>query len=275
MCIKLIYPVVFFVMLCIGASVAHADLIAYWPFDEGSGDVAADIVGGFDAQITDATWTTASQMGNAAIDVAGSTIDCGPGPTPSTEDLTLAWWMIDNHDSYGTMLSKSAESSTKGYNILVRTHSGEGSPLRFRIGGWQAYGGWGEECMLPEGAYEDGQWVQITCTYDSASDTATIYVNGEVKENGAFNPKTGIAGANGYCEGLNNPDEPLYMAGNPENFTGVLDEVAIWDSALTSDEVLSVFEKGPQALNPQQAGRPTPEDEAGDIPRDLMLRRRQ
>ena len=84
MCKKLIYPVVFFVMLCIGASVAHADLIAYWPFDEGSGDVAADIVGGFDAQITDATWTTASQMGNAAIDVAGSTIDCGPGPTPST-----------------------------------------------------------------------------------------------------------------------------------------------------------------------------------------------
>ena len=45
---------------------------------------------------------------------------------------------------------------------------GEDSPLRFRIGGYQAYGGWGTECRLPQGAYNDGEWVHIVCTYDSA-----------------------------------------------------------------------------------------------------------
>ena len=259
-------------LLCVTANVSNADLIAYWPFDEGAGDVAADVIGGNDAQITDAAWTSASQMGSAAIDVApGNQINCGPGPAPTTEDLTLAWWMIDNHESYGTMLSKSGESSTKGYNILVRTHSGEGSPLRFRIGGWQAYGGWGDECMIPEGAYEDGTWVHITCTYDSASDTATIYVNGEVAENGDLNPKTGIAGDGGYCEGLNNPDEPLYIVGNPETFTGIIDEVAIWDHALTPGEIQSVLTLGPLMLDPGAANAPTPEDGAGDIARDLVL----
>jgi len=256
--------------LCATANVSKADLIAYWPFDEGAGDIAADVIGGNDAQIIDATWTGASKMGSAAIDVApGNVIDAGPGPTPGTEDLTLAWWMIDNHDSWGTIMSKSETSSTKGYNLLTR--QGEDSPLRFRIGGWQAYGGWGSECRLPEGAFEDGQWVHITCTYDSASDTATMYVNGELLENGDYNPKTGIAGPGGYCEGLNNPDEPLYIAGNPESFTGIMDEVAIWDHALTPDEIQSVLTFGPQMLEPGAASKPTPEDGAGDIPRDLTL----
>ncbi len=266
---KLLFLVSCVLFLCIAANIAKAELIAYWPFDEGAGEVAADVIGGNDAQLIGATWTTSSQMGAAAIEVASNTIDCGPGPTPTTEDLTLAWWMIDNHDSYGTLLSKSGENSTQGYNLLTR--QGEDSPLRFRIGGWQAYGGWGEECRLPDGAFSDGQWVHITCTYDSATDTATMYVNGELKENGNLNPKTGIAGAAGYCEGLNNPDEPLYIVGNPETFTGVLDEVAIWDNALTPEEVVNVFEKGPKAIDKRLAGNPIPDDEAGDISRDLTL----
>ena len=139
--------------LCITASVSHAELIAYWPFDEGAGDVAADVIGGNDAQITNPAWSTTSISGTA-INVAGNSINAGPGPTPTTEDLTMAWWMIDNHDSYGTIMSKSSTSSTKGYNILVRP-SGEGSPMRFRIGGWQAYGGWGEGALSVVQAVEE------------------------------------------------------------------------------------------------------------------------
>ena len=197
----------------------------------------------------------------------------GPGPTPTTEDLSLAWWMVDNYDSYQTIMNKYVSDSVAGNGILLRPEA-EDRPLRWRLGGWQAYGGWGEECGVPQGAYSDGEWTHVICTYDSAADTATIYINGVVPENTAnpqWNPKTGIAGPNGYCEGVNDPTQDLLIVGQQELYGGILDEVAIWDHPLSPAEALNVFEKGPQESDKRMAGRPTPGDEAGDIPRDLTL----
>jgi len=232
---------------------ARADLIAYWPFDEGTGTVAADIIGGNDGQITGCTWLMPGKIGNAALEgVGGDKVDCGNGPTPTTDDLTISWWMIDDNAGYGRIINKSVNDSSLGYSILLRP-STEDSPLRFRIGGEGKYGGWGGECRLPTGAYNDGEWVHITCTYDSATDTAAIYVNGELKEYGANNPKTGIAT---YSDGVNNPDVPLYIRGGVETFVGVIDEVAIWDTALTPAEVLGVYEDGANPFDPE----PIPEN---------------
>lgn len=246
---KQFYPVAFISLLCATASISKADLIAYWPLDEGEGDIAHDIVSGFDGQIAPGgTWYTPGKMGAFAYEAAGGNeINCGTEPSPTSQDLTLAWWMIDNHASYGTIMDKSVTGSGYGYNILVRP-SNEDSPLRFRIGGWQSYGGWNEECRLPLGAYNEGEWVHIVCTYDSAADTASIYVNGELPDNGIYNPKTGIAGPGGYCDGVNNVETPLYIRGGEESFNGVLDEVAIWDQALTANEVMTVYKLGPTGL---------------------------
>jgi len=237
-------------VLGIAPGVANAGLIAHWPFDEGTGDVAYDVIGDNDGQIIGCTWVTPGKVGAAAIEGSGADeVNCGAGPTPATEDLTLAWWMVDNHASYGTIMDKSVTDSGYGYNILLRP-PGDGGPLRFRIGGWQSYGGWGEECRIPDGAYTDGEWVHITCTYDSATDTATIYVNGVMVPNDIYNPKVGgIAGDDGYCEGVNNPDTPLYIRGGEETFNGILDEVAIWDNALTAEEVLEVYNSGVPPLD--------------------------
>ena len=238
--------------LCASAPVSNADLIAYWPFDEGVGEVAQDEVGGFDGTIIGGTWLAPGKVGASAYQgLGGDEITSGAEASPTTKDLTLAWWMIDNHASFGTIMDKSITGSGFGYNILVRPRN-EDSPLRFRIGGWQSYGGWGTECRLPANAYEDGEWVHIVCTYDSATDTASIYVNGELPDNGAFNPKTGLAGDGGYCEGVNNVETPLFIRGGEESFTGVLDEVAIWDQALTPEEVMAVYTGGPLGLAPSQ-----------------------
>ena len=49
---------------------------------------------------------------------------------------------------------------------------------------------------------------------------------------------------------MNNPDTPLYIRGGLEPFNGILDEVAIWDNALTAEEVLDVYNNGVPALDP-------------------------
>jgi hypothetical protein len=269
---KLLYFLSFIFFLCITANVSNADLIAYWPFDEGAGEVATDVVGGAEAVMTDIDWVAGQSGGSAAESTrGGDEILVDPAPTPTTQDLSIAWWMVDTYDSWHTMMNKSETSSTAGYAILLRP-TAEDSPLRFRIGGFQAYGGWGTECRVPGGAYNDGEWTHVVCTYDNAVDTASIYINGLLPEYAANNPKVGgIAGPTGYCEGLNDPAQPLYMVGQREAFGGTIDEVAIWDHALTAAEVLEVLAKGPKAMDPGQASRPTPADEAGDIPRDLTL----
>jgi len=250
-------------LAAVASASAEMELVGYWPFDEGTGDVAYDYMELNNAAMTNHTWVLPGKLGAAAISTTEATVvDAGPGPTPTNQDLTLVWWMIDNHDSYGTLMNKSADQSTSGYNILVRPDN-EDYPLIFRIGGWQKYGDWGAECCLPDGAYNDGEWVHIACTYDSATDTATIYVNGELAPNGSLNPKVGgIAGDDGYCDGVNNADEPLYIVGSAvtgEGFTGLIDEVAIWDTALTPDQVRSVYESGVGSLT-RGAKDPSPED---------------
>jgi len=241
-------PLTLLVFLSLGfsASFSHGNLIAYWPFDDETGDVAEDVVGGYNGSLIGGTWVTPGKIGVSALEGTGADeVICDMAAISTTKDLTLAWWMIDNQDSWGTIMDKSFESSTSGFDILVRPTDSEDSPLRFRIGGWQLYGGWGAECRLPVDAYEDGEWVHIVCVYDSASDTASIYVNGELPANGDLNPKTGIAGDAGYCEGVNNDTAPLYLRGGKESFTGVLDDVAMWDRALTPEEVKTVFTSGP------------------------------
>ena len=244
MCRNLIYTICLGLVLSVSAGVTNADIIAYWPFDEGAGDVGADVVGGFDAQLTNVDWV-AGQVDGSAIetDRSGDEILAGPGPTPTTQDLSVAWWMVDNYDSYETVMNKCESDSTAGYSMLLRPLA-ENNQLLFRIGGFQAYGGWGSECSLPAGAYNKGEWTHIVCTYDSASDTATIYCNGELVPNGDNNPKTGIAGPTGYCNGVNDPAQPLYIVGQREGYGGIVDEVAIWDHALNANEVQSVFTLG-------------------------------
>jgi len=44
-------------LLCVTADSARADLVAYWPMDEGSGTTVGDMTGGWDGTITgDVTW---------------------------------------------------------------------------------------------------------------------------------------------------------------------------------------------------------------------------
>ncbi|MCH7558000.1 MAG: discoidin domain-containing protein, partial [Planctomycetes bacterium] len=273
MCKELICLVSFVLVLGVAAGVTNADIIAYWPFNEGAGDVGRDVVGGFDAQLANINWV-AGQIDGFAIetDRSGDEILAGTGPTPTTQDLSIAWWMMDADDNtYETVMNKSEDDSTAGFAMLLRP-PGEADVLLFRIGGFQAYGGWGSECSVPEGTYSRGEWVHFVCTYDYAADTATIYTNGVLVPNdNNKNPKTGIAGPGGYTNGVNDPTQPLYIVGQREGFGGIVDEVAIWDHALTPEEVLAVYTLGPLALDPRKAGKPNPDDEATDVPRDVVL----
>jgi len=78
------------------------------------------------------------------------------------------------------------------------------------------------------------EWVHIACVYDNANNTKSIYINGVEDTVVATNPGTiGVTTHNTYIGARANAGNTAQEA----RFTGMLDEVRIYNRALTPGEV--------------------------------------
>ena len=262
MCKEKMYPIVLSI-LCAAAIPAYADLVAYWPLDEGTGNVAHDIAGGFDGQFEGSpTWISPGQLSDAALEVdGGNYVNCGV--VPMGPDFTLSLWIkADGHAHQRPIgASGGGYSTDPGWLMMLRTDSPPGG-LWFRIHGSDA-GGWaGGDLQINEALYEPDTWVQMIVTFDSVTSEINGYINGELR------------GTNTLADGrtLANAQQDLRFGNTgAEMYNGAMDEVAIWDQALTADEVMAVYTLGPKALDPRNANNPDPADGEVDVPRDLTL----
>jgi subtilase family serine protease len=84
----------------------EADLVAYWPFNEGQGTTTADVSGnGNPGTLNGATWRTVELPGEAGLRIADE------GAFASTE-LTFAWSSVDSDATYQLELASSPDSNT-------------------------------------------------------------------------------------------------------------------------------------------------------------------
>ena len=83
-------------VLVICTNAVNAELIAYWPFDEGNGTETADITGnGNDGTFNgDVAWVAGYKDSAVHFDTASERIVVGPiDPTAGTDAMTLAAWI--------------------------------------------------------------------------------------------------------------------------------------------------------------------------------------
>jgi hypothetical protein len=83
-----------------------------------------------------------------------------------------------------------------------------------------------------EGADEDG-WIHAAFVYDGAADVGSIYLNGELDWTGAKNAPNG--GGHLIIGGRNNGER---------NYTGLIDDVAVWTEALSGTQVAQLASGG-------------------------------
>jgi hypothetical protein len=78
--------------------------------------------------------------------------------------------------------------------------------------------------------YTDLGWRHWTCTYDLATTTQTVYLNGSL-----FQTRTAVAftGTGDLLIGS--------ALNDGSHFHGIVDEIRIYDKALEADEVLSIY----------------------------------
>ncbi|HET6953953.1 MAG TPA: LamG-like jellyroll fold domain-containing protein [Acidimicrobiales bacterium] len=193
--------------------------VASFGFDEGSGTIAGDRSGsGNDGTVSGALWTTGRVGGALSFDGSGDLVTVPDTPSLDlTGGMTIdAWVRPAGPATWSTVVLKERSS---GLSYGLYGADGDGNPAGYaRIGGDREVAG--------PSAAPPGVWTHLAVTYDGAA--LRLYVNGALVRSTS---RTGtIATSN----------DPLAIGGNSawgEWFTGEIDEVNIYNRALTAAEV--------------------------------------
>jgi hypothetical protein len=226
-----------FVTILILTSAAGAELIGWWTFDEGSGDIASDLSDyGNDGILRgDPQWVDGIYSG--AIDLDGN--------DDYIEIDSIADNLTDNNFSVSAWIKT---TSGEG-NVIGANSSGSGHEFIFGVSG---NGTLLVEATSNINSYppviNDGQWHFIA--YVRNGTTAYAYTDGELV--GEETPNGNPAGQVRWSIGMEWDDTPS------DEFTGQVDDVHFFNHPLSKDEIINVMEGKGFTL----ATRPEPPDGA-------------
>ena len=222
------YMMLALIVLAGGAFGAVDDgLVAHWTFEEGHGAETTDVTSSALKGVLQGgvSWTDEGVLGKALMfDGKSSSVSVASTPKTDLKMLTLSAWI--NASQPGGVMSFATGHGWKDERAVVHYYASKGC-LRFTLSNGEQFITAGAASPTPL-----NQWVHVAVTYDGH--TMTIYENGlktSSKANESIYPNTGgVAFSIGRVQGL-----------TPNVFTGRIDEVRIYNRALSAKEVESLF----------------------------------
>jgi len=245
---RILHFVVLLVCVLVTVSPARANLVARWRLDEGSGMTAYDDTGnGYDGTLMgDPTWVAGVYKGGLDLDGNGDFVDFGnpqDWPSGSAPRSLCAWGLTD--------------SIAGGYRWLAAYGSpGTGTAFFIGMNGNRAIGGGynGDDVDIA-GYWVTGEWHHLALTYDGT--TARLYA--DAVEIGAQAKNWNLVPGRAHIGRQVNDVA--------EFWDGLVDDVYLFNHTLSVEEIQDVM----AGLNSELAGDPIPEDEATDVPREVIL----
>ncbi|MEZ5325686.1 MAG: LamG-like jellyroll fold domain-containing protein [Verrucomicrobiales bacterium] len=218
----------------------NSGLVSLWTFDDklnsGLADHVKDALGVNDLTLisdnADAAWLdglAAKNRGSLRVDGVATYL-----PVPNSESLnggveklTLSLWVnldqlpAEMENGFGGIF----DSVEDAYVLYLDKGNNE---LRFKVSATGA-----ERPGIPAAALLTGEWLHIAGVYDGVAGTAKIYLNGELMD--THNAPTGPVKAGQVAAiGRNGA-----TAENP--FSGAVDDLALWNEALTEAQIATLF----------------------------------
>ncbi len=251
------------VLIIIGmfACSASAELVGYWPFDAGSGLVAVDGSGnGNDGEIVNATWT-AGQLGSALSFDGTAYVDVPPACWATVSDeVTLAFWInipAADLSQSNFIMAAFSDPADNGARVFSCHLPWAGNTVYFDTSG-PSYDRTSQ--AVPASDLVDA-WSHWAFVKNAATGDATIYRNGELWHS-----------ASGLTKPLQGADITRFTIGTKASlaegwYTGMIDDVQLYDHALTQDEVAVAM----QGIATDIASAPNPTEDQIDVLRDVML----
>ena len=233
-------------------SVGLPDLLGYWRLDEGAGATVADGSGnGHDGTIVnpDGVWVDDPVRGTVYQSGDGSFIDFGTFLPVIDLDTNFTWsfWVNPNETDNNNIV----------FGNRWAPNGSDFAPREFitftpRVFEWHFNGG-AENVPGDNTLFEVGQWAHNLVV--KSGDTLTYY-------------RDGVELASRTITGAPANPQPLYLGGQNGNavFKGLFDEVAVFDRALSAEEVGWVYQLGRagEAL-PFDRRPPTPAGTLGEV----------
>ncbi|NUM34779.1 MAG: LamG domain-containing protein [Candidatus Brocadiae bacterium] len=202
-----------------GYALSWTDVAGYWKFDEGSGAYAYDASGNNNTGTLygNTSWTAGKHGNGLYFDGSGDYVQIADSTSLSpTQQITIASWVYTpGNFGYWTIVGK----DNAYQNQLLGSNGIQNSIY---------YGGWSEKnssAVLTAGA-----WNHVVITFNGS--TQSIYANGTLILQGAFSA------------GINNSADTMYIGSwkaASEFFYGIIDEVSVWNKALSSTEVSTFY----------------------------------
>lgn len=226
----------FITLLLITAPRAQAELVAHWPLDSS----AKDLLGNHDGEESGVIFGVAgaaNHTGTAAeFNGSSSTITVPFDSVMNPESFTLSMWVnADSTNGFASPVTSRDDTPTSVHGYLVYNDNS---------GNWNFWTGTGG----PSGAWnqmsgekvEIGSWTHIAVSYDDGSQTKKLYVNGSLASS---NSAPNLYSPNGP------QSENLHIGSGADSggaffFDGLIDDVALWDHALTSAEIKDLMTNG-------------------------------
>ncbi len=223
-----------------------AGLVGYWKFDEIDGVTAADSFSGYTGILTyENPAVTAPTFATGKVANALSLSDGQYVTIPSndalniTGDLTIAMWVLPN--------SIACDGADAAYDLVSKRSGNWPTPYEFMIGcgGSLRYEAWPGHYPSPNAATVPGvvtagvwQHVAMTRSYSGTFATVTFYVNGVSV--GSSTQDIGPTVASSDPVWISRDGYHTWHT-NQGSFSGLMDEIAIFNRALSSSEMTNLY----------------------------------
>lgn len=221
----------------------RSSLNAYWPFDEGSGDIAIDVSGGFSGELLGGpSWSTDTpNLGerNNGFAVAYDGVDdyiltTYPGVAGPRQRTVSFWMKTTTATTHGIVgWGDSSRNQTK-YHVRIQPSTGS---IRTEV---QGGNNWATTPV------NDGVWhhvVSLVPDMENPNNSDVLhYVDGVLDPRlggGAQGINTDIAAANSLPVMIGARRQGSATAGL-QPFEGLVDDLAIFDVALTDEEIAAL-----------------------------------
>ncbi|MHC4085003.1 MAG: LamG-like jellyroll fold domain-containing protein [Planctomycetota bacterium] len=215
--------------------------ISYWKFDEDGGTIVYDSTGLNHGNVYGAAWTAGQINGALSFDGVDDYIDIEDNITLEPQNLTVSAWVY-------------RESTFRQHVILQKgsTHSHDDrNGYLFKISDfYYNYPNRASLCVtinngcnaypISNTEIQAGIWYNITATYDGSN--ARIYVNGV--EDGTDTSDMGPVDYSGSYQNFKIGAQERGHGSLMGYFDGTIDEVAIYDRALSADEIQQHYQNG-------------------------------
>ena len=233
-----------------------ASLAGYWPLDENSGTTANDSSSNHNSGTLTGgpTWTPGKL--NSALSFNGSTNYVSMG-TPSTlkfgvGSFTIMSWFKTTSTAFGRMVGTGMNSFSNGFDLSVNTTNACSAGC---VGA--ELGGGSKAASVSFGTtattFNNGTWHQAAMIIDQTANTAQIYVDGVAQALSVQASTCGTVSGTSInitsciSTSATNTTDPFtlgaYHSGSTTSyaFAGSLDEVRVYNSALTGQQVFNQY----------------------------------